>query len=57
MNRAFGRFAQKIRDINERYGTPTIEMSPRVRIALIALRVYLLFLVGLMAYKFILLLT
>jgi hypothetical protein len=57
MNRAFGKFAQKIRDINGRYRTPNIEMSPRVRIALIALRVYLLFLVGLMVYKFILLLT
>jgi len=57
MNRAFGKFARKIRDINERYRTPQIEMSPRVRIALLALRLYLLFLVGLMVYKFVLLLT
>ncbi len=57
MNRAFGRLSHKIREINERYRTPHIEMSPSVRIALIALRVYLLFLVGLMIYKFVLLLT
>jgi hypothetical protein len=57
MNRAVKQFAQKIREINERYRTPNIEMSPKVRIALIALRMYLLLLVGLMVYKFVLLLT
>lgn len=49
-------FREKIQEINQRYSTPHIEMSRGVRIALIALRVYLLFLVGLMIYKFITLL-
>jgi hypothetical protein len=43
----------KIQDINERYQTPRIEMSPAVRWTLLFLRFYLLFLVGLLVYKFI----
>lgn len=50
-------FRQKIREINQRYSQPHIEMSPGVRISLIALRIYLLFLVGLMIYKFVTLLN
>lgn len=50
-------FRQKIREINQRYSQPHIEMSTGVRISLIALRVYLLFLVGLMIYKFVTLLN
>lgn len=50
-------FRQKIREINLRYGNPHIEMSAGVRLSLIALRVYLLFLVGLMIYKFVTLLA
>jgi hypothetical protein len=50
------RFVRKIREINERYSKPQIEMSRGVRISLIALRVYLLLLVALVAYKFVLLL-
>jgi len=49
-------FRQKIREINQRYSQPHIEMSAGVRFSLIALRVYLLFLVGLMVYKFVTLL-
>ena len=44
---------EKIRDINRKYATPRITMSLPVRLALLALRVYLLVLVGLLAYKFI----
>ncbi len=44
---------EKIRDINRKYATPRIEMSPAVRIALLTLRVYLLLLVGLLVYKFV----
>jgi hypothetical protein len=47
----------KIRDINARFAEPRIEMSTGVRLSLMALRVYLLGLVGLMVYKFILLVT
>jgi len=44
---------EKIRDINRKYATPRIEMSPAVRVALLVLRVYLLLLVGLLGYKFV----
>jgi hypothetical protein len=49
------RLLLKISDINQRYTKPRIEMSKTVRLSLLALRVYLLFLVALLAYKFILL--
>ena len=52
IQRLFG----KIREINQRYSKPQIEMSRGVRIALMALRVYLLLLVSLILYKFVLLL-
>lgn len=44
----------KISAINVRYREPRIEMSGAVRLSLLVLRVYLLALVGLMIYKFIL---
>jgi hypothetical protein len=44
---------QKIPEINQKYATPRIAMTPAVRISLVLLRFYLLFLVGLMIYKFI----
>jgi len=50
------RLVRKIREINERYSTPHIEMSRGVKISLMALRVYLLLLVGLIVYKFVLIL-
>lgn len=56
MTKSFKQFAQKIRDINQRYSEPHIDMSPAVRFSLMALRFYLLFLVSLMVYKFITLL-
>jgi hypothetical protein len=46
----FGKFAA----INSRYREPRIEMSGGVRLSLLVLRVYLLALVGLMIYKFVL---
>lgn len=48
---------EKIREINRRYATPRISMSTAVRISLLTLRVYLFVLVGLLAYKFITVLT
>jgi hypothetical protein len=47
------RLRHKIGEINKRYAEPRIEMSAAVRYSLLALRVYLLFLVCLMVYKFI----
>jgi len=46
----------KIGEINRRYREPRIEMSLGVRASLLILRIYLLFLVGIMFYKFVLLL-
>ena len=46
----------KIREINEKYATPNIEMSRWVKLSLLSLRFYLIFLVGLLIYKFITLL-
>jgi len=51
------RLIRKIREINQRYSKPHIEMSRGVRISLMALRVYLLLLVGLIVYKFVLILS
>ncbi len=47
----------KIREINRRYATPRIQMSGMVRLALLTLRIYLLVLVALLAYKFFTVLT
>lgn len=51
------RFFAKIREINHRYSKPHIEMSLGVKISLLALRIYLFVLVGLILYKFILMLN
>ena len=48
-------FIAKIKEINYRYREPRIAMSSVVRFSLIALRLYLFGLVGLMVYKFVLL--
>jgi hypothetical protein len=45
-------WADKIDEINRRYATPRIKMTPGVKIALLFLRLYLIFLVLLLAYKF-----
>ena len=56
MLNTFRTFARKIHEINQRYSKPHIEMSGAVRASLLALRIYLLFLVSLMVYKFVTLL-
>ena len=42
----------KIRSINQKYATPKINLSGGAKIALLLLRLYLIFLVLLLAYKF-----
>jgi hypothetical protein len=42
----------KIRSINQRYATPTIKLSGAAKFALLLLRLYLIFLVLLLVYKF-----
>ncbi|MDA8171488.1 MAG: hypothetical protein M0033_02140 [Nitrospiraceae bacterium] len=46
----------KVREINDKYRTPGIEMSGGVKLALFALRLYLICLIGLSFYKFVTLL-
>ncbi len=46
----------KVREINKKYETPSIEMSKWVKLSLLLLRLYLLTLIGLSIYKFITLL-
>ena len=41
-----------VRAINRKYEHPRITMSPAVKAALLGLRLYLIFLVVLLAYKF-----
>jgi hypothetical protein len=53
----FHRFTAKIREINHRYSKPHIEMSRAVKISLLSLRIYLFVLVGLILYKFVLMLN
>ena len=42
----------KIRSINQKYATPKIKLSGGAKVALLLLRIYLIFLVVLLAYKF-----
>ena len=48
----FGRHFTKIREINEKYRTPHVKMTPAVKFALLCLRLYLFLLVGLLVFKF-----
>ncbi len=43
----------QVKDINRKYAEPEIEMTPLVQASLIGLRIYLFTLIGLMLYKFI----
>ena len=43
----------KIIEINERYAQPKIGMTPTVKISLLLLRAYLIFLILLLVFKFI----
>jgi len=53
MMRGLSLLIHKFHSINVRYRQPRIGMSPAVRMSLMTLRVYLLFLVALMLYKFV----
>jgi len=46
------RLVNRIREINKTYATPRIRLSRRTSLALLALRVYLIVLVILLAYRF-----
>ena len=53
MASSINRLVRKIREINHRYSKPHIEMTPLVKLSLMALRIYLLLIVGLIIYKFV----
>lgn len=52
----FTRQFAKVREINKKYAKPNVEMSRWVKASLLFLRLYLIFLVCLLLYKFITLL-
>ncbi len=45
--------ANSIREINRKYASPEIQVTPFVKVSLLALRLYLFLLVGLLIYKFV----
>jgi len=47
---------EKIQAINRKYAVPDVEISAWVKLSLLSLRLYLIFLLGLLLYKFITLL-
>jgi hypothetical protein len=49
----FRNTANAVGAINQKFRTPHIKMTPMVKIALCILRFYLLFLVGILVYKFV----
>jgi hypothetical protein len=56
IKQAFFRFLglfDGIREINDRYKTPRIKMTPMVRFWLVFLRVYLILTIAILIYKFI----
>lgn len=52
VNSIIKEWKEKIREINRKYSEPRLKMTPLVRIALLALRIYLLMLVIILIYKF-----
>jgi hypothetical protein len=50
---SFREFVQAIREINEKYKTPRIKMTRMVSFSLVLLRVYLIGMLVLLAYKFV----
>ena len=45
-------FFRQVREVNRKYATPKIKMTPMVKYALLLLQIYLLVLVLLLGYKF-----
>jgi len=42
-----------VKSINRKYAQPQIKMTPMVKVSLLSLRLYLLFLVAILVYRFI----
>jgi len=45
-----------VKSINRKYAQPQIKMTPMVKVSLLSLRLYLIFLVGILVYRFIMML-
>ncbi len=45
-------FLESIREINAKYKTPRLKMTPMVNVSLIALRIYLIAMLLILFYKF-----
>ena len=52
ISNVFRGWRKKVNDINKKYSKPRLKMTPLVRVALIALRLYLIMLVFILIYKF-----
>jgi len=52
----FKNTASTVRSINRKFAQPQIKMTPWVKFSLLSLRLYLIFLVGILVYRFITLL-
>lgn len=50
-------FFDAVREINEKYKYPRLKMTKLIKFSLLALRLYLLFMVLILLYKFILIAT
>ncbi len=57
MIRIVNELFEKVGEINRKYAKPRIKMTPAVKLALLVLRLYLIILVLILAYKFITLVT
>jgi hypothetical protein len=42
-----------VKSINQKYAKPQIKMTSMVKVSLLSLRLYLIFLVGILVYRFI----
>jgi hypothetical protein len=51
-NHIFSSWTAKIREINAKYSQPRLKMTPLVKYSLLVLRLYLIFLVVILMYKF-----
>ncbi|MFB3765433.1 MAG: hypothetical protein ACE14P_09320 [Methanotrichaceae archaeon] len=52
LSRIFKDWTATIKMINKKYSKPRLKMTPLVKVSLLALRLYLIFLVIILMYKF-----
>jgi len=54
MTSVVGRMVGRVREVNARYREPKVKLTRGIRAILLVLRLYLLFLVGILVYAFVL---